>query len=181
MVIYFSTPFVFGFIGQMVVIPIFLAAIGTVIAFTLFSDANLTRHVVVYHRDSGGQVYQDHQKWWVEDAMRWADVFKLEHVGKRVLWIDGIKKGEPVPFNAWLAKPPAGEISADGKTLIPVTGTRVASVAAKMLAVGKIMKFREPTPGEKLQQGLMVAAIGIGVLGIVMAIGRIGEITGFGA
>lgn len=177
---YFTFVLAYPLVGPLVVgIATMVAGLFSIVAAVLL-DGQMTRPIVVYRRDSGDQVFQDHQRWWVEDAMHWADAFKLEHGNKRVLWIDGIDPESPIPFNPWLADPPVAEIDAKGKSRIPVTGTRVASVTAKMKSVAKIMKYREPTPGETLRQGLMVGALAIGLVAILMGVNRAGEIMGFG-
>ncbi|KKK49055.1 hypothetical protein LCGC14_3138940, partial [marine sediment metagenome] len=164
----------FGYLFLVPTSVLVFAVIAAVVA-----DSKLTRPVVVYHHDSGGNVFEDHQKWWVEDAMTWPDEFKLDHSGKRVLWIDGLDTDNPIAFNPWLAPVPSGEEDEKGEPLIPVTGSRVAATRAKAKAVSKIMKYTDPTPGEKLRQGLMVGVLAIALIAILMAANRSAEIMGF--
>ncbi len=146
---------------------------------TVIADSKLTRPVVVYHLDSGDNVFADHQKWWLEDAMTWPDEFKPDHMGTRVLWIDGIDKDNPIAFHPWLAPAPSGEVDEKGEPVVPVTGSMVAATRAMAKAVSKIMKYTEPTPGEKLRQGLMAAVLGVALIAILMAANRSAEIMGF--
>ena len=184
----FALYFVLGIIAVAAVLfsfgYLFLAPVSMVVVAvmaTMIGDSKLTRPVVVYHPDSGGNIFQDHQKWWVEDAMTWPDEFKLDHIGKRVLWIDGIDPMNPIAFNPWLAPIPSGEEDEKGIPLIPVTGSRVAATKAKAKAVSKIMKYTEPTPGEKVRQGLMAGVLAIALIAILMAANRSAEIMGFAA
>ena len=142
----------------------------------MLCDAWLTRPVVVYRMDSSGRVCQDHQKWWVEDALKWPDSDKPTHNKKRVLWVDAFS-GDPKAFNPWLAPLPVG--SAPG--LMPVTGTRVASIKAKMRQVARVGRYREADPKEKFAQGLLVGAIAACLVAVLMAANRATEMLGFAA
>ncbi len=165
--------------GYLFLVPASVVVFAVIAA--VIADSKLTRPVVVYHRDSGDNVFEDHQKWWVEDAMTWPDEFKLDHLGKRVLWINGIDTNNPIVFNPWLAPIPSGEQDEKGEPLIPVTGSRVAATRAKAKAVSKIMKYTEPTPGQQLRQGLMAGVLAIALIAILMAANRSAEIMGFAA
>ena len=145
----------------------------------LLCDAWVTRPVVGYRMDSSGRVCQDHQKWWVEDALLWPDADKQSHNKKRVLWLDGFSSGRagylPTAFNPWLAPLPVG--SAPG--LMPVTGTRVAAIKAKMRQVARVGRYREPDPKEKFAQGLLVGAIAACLVAVLMAANRATEMLGY--
>ncbi len=139
-------------------------------------DAGLTRPGVFYRVDTRGRVCQDHQKWWVEDALKWPDADKQSHNKKLGLWLDGFSD-DPVAFNPWLAPLPVG--SAPG--MMPVTGTRVAAIKAKMRQVARVGRYREPDPKEKFAQGLLVGAIAACLVAVLMAANRATEMLGFAA
>ncbi len=164
--------------GQLVFLPVVSICMAVVVS--LVADKKLTRPVVVYRKDDDGNVCEDHQKWWVEDAMLWPDESKVDHQGKRVLWIDALNNENPFAFKAWLAPLPSTEIDKNtGGTLIPVTGSRVASVRAKMKSVSRIMKYTEPTAAAQMRTGLLVGALIVGMLAILMAVNRAADIMGF--
>ncbi len=166
--------------GQLVFVPV--AALCMAVVVSLVADKKLTRPVVVYRKDDDGTVCQDHQKWWVEDAMLWPDESKVDHEGKRILWIDALEKNKPIPFKPWLAPLPSTEVDKrTGGVMIPVTGSRVASVRAKMKSVSRIMKYTEPTAAAQMRTGLLVGALIVGMLAILMAVNRAADIMGFAA
>ena len=164
-------------LGGLAVLVLFAGSGGGAALVAFAANLQLTRPVVVYRPDSGGVAFEDHQRWWVSDALAWPDVYKREYLGKRVLWLDAMG-GDVIPFDPWIAPPPSAAV--DGKITIPVTGTRVASVRAKMTSVAALIKYRPKSAGEQIQQGLMIAGIVGGLLAILLAGNRAAEIMGFG-
>lgn len=156
---------VYPAMGSLTVIALFTGVGVVSMGFAVLADRMLTRPVVVYRKDSAGQAFEDHQKWWAEDALKWPDIYKLAFNKKRVLWIDALDEKNLLPFMPWIAPQPTS--SADGT--LPVTGSRVASVVATSKAVAQIMKYKEPSPGEKVQQGLIAVIIIGSFIAMLMA------------
>ena len=106
-----------GLVGWALAPLIFVLVFGLIaIGAAMYADAASTKTVVVYRRDSAGQVTEDHQKWWTEDVMKWPDAHKMFHNGSRVLFIDALGE-DPIPLDLWIKPPPSaleGEIRRQG-------------------------------------------------------------------
>ncbi len=155
-----------------IIIVMFVLPVG----FTAFLAKQVTTPVVVYRVDSSGEPCEDIQSWWNTDVMTWPDAFKFDFNGNRILFIDALDPADVKPFDPWIAPPPGRD--ENGK--LPITGTRVASVRSQSKAVTRISKFRPPTRGQQIQQGLMVAVIGGSLIAMFMAGDRVSMIMGFG-
>ena len=165
-----------GLIGWALAPLIFVVVLGLVaIGAAMYADAATTKTVVVYRKDSAGQVTEDHQKWWIEDVMKWPDSHKMFHNGSRVLFIDALGE-HPIPLDLWIKPPPS---ALEGKGKIPVTGTRVASIKAKERSAARVLKYREADAGEKFQQGLFAGVIVVCLIATLMAADRVAQMYGY--
>lgn len=165
-----------GLIGWSLAPLVFVLVAGLIaVGAAMYADTATTRTVVVYRKDSAGLVIEDHQKWWIEDVMKWPDSYKMFYNGSRVLFIDGLGD-KPIPLDLWIKPSPS---ALEGKGKMPVTGTRVAAIKAKQRSVASVLKYRERDPGEKFQQGLFAGVIVVSLIATLMAADRVAQMYGY--
>ncbi len=165
-----------GIVGWSLAPLVFVLVAGVITVGTaMYADSAATKTVIVYRKDSAGLVIEDHQKWWIEDVMKWPDSHKMFYNGSRVLFIDALGD-DPIPLDLWIKPSPS---ALEGKGKMPVTGTRVASIKAKERSAARVLKYRESDPGEKFQQGLFAGVIVVSLIATLMAADRVAQMYGY--
>jgi len=168
------SPIVTGLVGVSGGLLAGVASVGAIaVGAVMYADPATTKSVVVFRRDSSGEVTEDHQRWWIADANTWPDKYKKNYNGARVLFIDALGE-KPIPFDPWINPAP---VATNDK--LSVTGTRVAAIKAKQRSASRILKYREAEPGEKFQQGLFAMVIVACLVATLMAADRVAQMYGY--
>ncbi len=148
------------------------AVVAGVLVGARIIDPLTTRLVIVIHPDAHGEAHIDYQMWDRKLEATWPDILKLTMGKKRVMWLDAMNDDGIRPFYPWLAPIPQRH-KVGSVEVLPVTGGRVFQIKAKMATTTRLLKYRAPDPREKFQQGMIAVVIGVCILAMIMAGGRV--------